>query len=263
MPRKLTDIDAQNLVERYVAGEGTKQLGAAFGVSGRVVSDYLRRAGVQARPRSHAIVAYQAGLGHEQRSEMVSESMRKRWANASPEQRAAMLEPAHAANRGRVRSQSDKVAMARGKSAVGGPDSIYEQMVGDWLTERGVEFRRQVQVEGWTADLAVGNILVEVTTGWARRKEWQPRFADFFDQGWHLYVIWHDTRIPLLPVVADDLIAWAKILKRDPPSRSQHRVIWRSRQIISCGGDDADYVAGVFRSSTPRGDWPLYHGAGH
>jgi len=263
VPRKLTDAQANDLIERYLAGESTKQLGPAFGVSSRVVSDYLRRAGVRARPRHQAVVDYQAGLTHEERSALTTRGMLKRWQNAGPEDRARMLDPMHEANTGRPQPLSMKVAAARTKSAKGGPDSKYERMVGEWLEDRGVEYLRQVQVQGWTADLAVGNTLVEVTTGWARKKEWEPRFADFFDTGWNLYVVWHDTREPLLPQVADDLIAWVKILERDPSARGQHRVVWRSRQVISCGGEDAHYVAGVLRSSRPRGHWPLYDSTGH
>lgn len=259
---KLSAADAAELVERYIAGEGTKELGSAFGISGRGVTDYLRRAGVQARSRSHGIVRHMAELTHEERSAMVTESMTERWRSATPEDRAAMLDPMHEANRGVPRPESMKIRSAQTKSAKAGPDSTYEVMVGKWLTERGVDFSRQVQVKGWTADLAVGNVLVEVTTGWARKKDWEPRFRDFFDAGWHLYVIWHDTRIPLLSSVTDDLIAWTQILEANPPATSQHRVAWRSRKVISTGSGDPDYVAGVLRSSRARGDWPFYGGSG-
>lgn len=258
----LTDAQVDELSRRYIAGEGTKELGTAFGISGRVVSDYLRRAGVAARPKSHGIVRHMAELTHEERSAMVTESMLGRWANVTPEGRAAMLDPMHEANRGVPRPESMKIRSAQTKSAKAGPDSAYEAQVGEWLTERGVDFRRQVQIKGWTADLAIGNVLIEVTTGWARKKDWEPRFRDFFDAGWHLYVIWHDTRIPLLSAVADDLIAWMQILESNPPASSQHRVAWRSRKVISTGSGDPDYVAGVLRSSRPRGDWPFYGRSG-
>lgn len=256
--RKLSAEQAKELVARYVAGEGTKQLGPAFGISSRGVSDYLRRAGVQARPSHHGIVKFTASQTHEERSAMTSTSMVKRWANATPEQRSAMLDPAHDASRGVPRSAETKHRIAKARDMRAGSDSAYEEQVAQWLDERGMPFIQQQSVGEYCADFAVGNVLVEVTTGWARKKEWGERFACFFDQGWHLYVIWHDTRIPLLPVVTDDLIAWVKILQSDPPARSEHRVIWRSRQIVSAGSDDADYVAGVLRSSTPRGHWPLY-----
>jgi len=262
MPPKLSPTDADNLVRRYVAGESTKQLGSAFGISSRVVSDYLRRAGVQARPRHHGVVKFMASQTHEERSAMTSTSMVKRWTTATPKQRSAMLDPAHDASRGPITPERRR-NIIRAKEWRSGSDSAYEDQVAQWLSERGMPFRQQVAIGPHCADFAVGPVAVEVTTGWARKKEWGERFACFFDQGWHLYVIWHDTRIPLLPVVADDLIAWVKVLESDPPERSEHRVIWRSRQIVSAGSDDANYVAGVLKSSTPRGHWPLYDGARH
>ena len=261
--RKLTDVQAEELAARYTAGETTKQLGAAYGCSGRAVTDYLRRAGVQARPSSHGIVRYAANLTPEERSAQVSANMYRRWANATPEQRAAMLDPAHAAARGVPRTLEFRERVARAREARSGADSAYESMVAQWLTERGADFRQQVAVGPYCADFAVGPVLVEVTTGWARKKEWGERFTRFFDEGWHLYVIWHDTRVPLLPAVADDLVTWAEILQRTPPPGRQHRVVWRSRQVVSCGSHHANYVAGVLRSSAPRGRWPLYDRPGH
>jgi very-short-patch-repair endonuclease len=270
VPRKLTPEQAAELVSRYVAGESTKQLGPAFGLSSRSVSDYLRRAGVRARPRHHAVVAYMAGLTAEEEAALAAGSSRRmlsRWQDATSEERARMLDPMHEANRGSVRSEETRRAIVLAKERSACADSVYEQMLGDWLTERGVKFRRQVAVGTYVADLAIGNVLVEVTTGWARKKDWKPRIACFLDAGWHLYVAWHDNAGegcgPFSPVVADDLIAWSEILQGDPSLRRQHRVIWRSREIFSTGSGDADYVADVFRASSPRGRWPLYDRAGH
>jgi hypothetical protein len=261
--RKLTEQQTSELVTRYLAGESTKQLGPAFGISSRVVSDYLRRAGVEARPRHQAVVDYMAGLTHEQRSAMVSASMRKRWQTATPEQRAQMLDPAHTATRGVPLTAEHRQRIVQAKERRSGSDSQYEEQVAQWLTERGVEFRQQVAIGDHCADFTVGPVAVEVTTGWARKKEWGPRFARYFDEGWHLYVIWHDTRVPLLPVVADDLVAWADLVQADPAAGSQHRVVWRSRKVLSSGGGDADYVASVLKSATPRGSWPLYDRSRH
>lgn len=261
--RKLTEAEVSEMIGRYVAGEDTKAVGAAFGISGRGVTDYLRRAGVQARPRSFGITTYRETSTHEQRSAIASASMYKRWANATPEQRAAMLDPAHDAVRGVPWTSERKVDVVQAKERRSGSDSPYEEQVAEWLRERGVTFRQQVAIGEYCADFTLGPVAVEFTTGWARKKNWHPRFASFFDAGWHLYVIWHDTREPLRSSVADDLVAWTEVLQRTPPERSQHRVIWRSRQILSTGGQDADYVAGVLKSSTPRGSWPLYPRARH
>lgn len=262
MPPKLSPIDADNLVRRYMAGEGTKEVGAAFGVSGRTVSEYLRRAGVQARPAHHAVVAYQANLSSEERSANATRAMLGRWASATGEQRAAMLDPAHAASRGAVRTAEQRRRMVEAKSLRGGSDSAYEEQVAQWLRERGAVFTQQVAIGEHCVDFTVGPVAVEFTTGWARKQQWDRRFSRLFDDGWHLYVIWHDTRDVLLPTVTDDLLAYVQILETNPPVDRQHRVIWRSRQILSAGGGDADYVAGVLKSSTPNGSWPLYNRAG-
>lgn len=251
MPRKLSDADSHDLVRRYVAGESTKQLGPAFGVSSRVVSDYLRRAGVKARPKHHGIVQHMAGLSHEQRSRIVSESMRRRWASASPEQRRQMIEPAHAASRGRTIPLEQKIRTARTREAKARPESEYEVQLAEWLTERDISFRQQAAVGPYNLDLAVGNVGIEVTTGWARKKGWNPKVRNLIDWGWHLYFVWHDTRVPLRSVIADDLVAWVQFLETSPPEGSQYRVVWRSDKILAGGRADADEIARVLKSATP------------
>lgn len=260
MALKLSPAEADDLVRRYVAGEGTEQLGAAFGISSRAVTDYLRRAGVKARPKHHGLQRGLDAMSPAELSAKRTAGMKRRWAEATPAERRAMVEPAHTAWRGSRQSDETKQRIIATKN---GSESAYEAQLAEWLTERGVSFRQQVPIGLHAADFTIGPVAVEVTTGWARKKDWRPRFARFFDDGWHLYVVWHDTRYPLLPAVTDDLVAWVQVLEATPPERSQHRVVWRSRQVLSCGGGDADYVAGVLKSSTPRGSWPLYNGSRH
>lgn len=261
--RALNDVQASELVARYIAGEGTQELGAAYGISSRIVTDYLRRAEIAARPKHHGIVNHMATLTPAERSAMTSKSMLDRWANATPEQRRAMVKPAHNAWRGQSHSVESLEAIADARASRGGSDSAYEEQVAQWLTDRGVEFTQQVAVGEFCADFAVGNTLVEVTTGWARKKQWDKRFTRFFDEGWDLYVIWHDTRVAMLPIVADDLIAWNERIESDPSGGSQHRVVWRSRKVLSTGRRDGDYVANILKSATPRGSWALYDSARH
>ena len=259
---RLTIAQADELVARYIAGESTKTLGPAYGLSTRVVSDYLRRAGVQARPRHHALQAAIAAMDPEVLAAKRTAAMKRRWAAATPEQRRQMTAAAHDAVRGVPVPMARREAIAASRERRSGSDSPYETLLAQWLTERGVPFTQQVAVGPYCADFAVGSALVEVTTGWARKKEWSDRFTRFFNEGWDLYVVWHDTRVPLLPVVADDLVAWVERLQRTPPEGCEHRVVWRSRQVLSAGRADGDYVAGVLKSATPRGHWPLYDGAG-
>lgn len=252
--RKLSAERTAELVSRYQAGESTKTLGPAFGMSSRVVSDYLRRSGIQARPKHVGIT----GLTAAQRSRAAGKALRTRWDNATDEDRAAWTRAAHDATRGVERPREVHERIAATKQRRGGSDSRYEAQVAAWLTERGVQFRQQVAVGPYVVDIAIGNVAVEITTGWARRKKWSPRLRELFDAGWHLYAVWHDTRDAMRPDLADDLVAWCKILESSPPASSQHRVIWRSRQILSAGGADADQVARIFKSARPLGHWPLY-----
>jgi len=253
MPRKLTDVQAHDLVRRYLAGETTKQLGPAFGVSSRVVSDYLKRAGVQARPSHSGIVAWQAARTPEERSAAVSEQMLKRWESATPEQRAAMLDPAHAATRGSIVPDERKERIALTRAERRQSDSVYEAQVAEWLRGRGVPFVQQRALGPYNIDIAIGNVAVEITTGWSRAKQWQPKLTKLFDSGWHLYVIWHDVRVPLNPVVADDLVSWLQVLQLAPAQGGQYRVIWSRTQDIATGSADSDDVAAVLRR--PPGRW--------
>lgn len=260
--RALTPEQADELVRRYLAGESTKQLGPAFGISSRTVSDYLRRAGVKARPKHHGVVDYMAKLTHEERSALARKGLKTRYASMTEEERKELVRAAHDAWRGSHHSDATKRKIAEHRARTIESESAYEAQIAEWLKERGVDFVQQKAVGPYNLDFAIGPVAVEFTTNWARKKKWRDRFAYLFDRGWHLYVIWHDTREALLPQVADDLVAWVKVLESDPPPVSQHRVIWRSRKILSCGCGDADYVASIFKSATPRGHWPLYKRAG-
>lgn len=262
MPQKLSDDEANDLVRRYVAGESTKQLGPAFGVSSRVVSDYLRRAGVAARPKHCGIVRYMAEMSPEDRSAMCSANSRRVWANATEEQRRHAVQAAHDTWRGSHHSEEACCKIATRKAARAQSDSGFEAQFADWLKERGVAFTQQLAIGRYNVDFAVGNVAVEIMTNWTRRKEWRVKLAYLFDHGWNFYAVWHESGNGFLPAFADDLITWAKILESTPASGSQHRVVWCARKVLSTGSGDADYVAAVFKSQTPLGDWPLYHGAG-
>lgn len=263
MPRKLTDADAENFIRRYQAGKSLRELSTIFGVSNRSLSDYLKRAGIQARPKHVGIMAWAADEDPQLKSARISASMTKRWAAANAEQRQNMLNPAHAATRGVPVPTERKRKAALTREQRSGTDSRYEDQVSQWLVELGVEFRNQVAIGEYCADITLGNTAVEITTGWARKKNWSPRFTRFFDSDWNLYVIWHDTRYAMRRTVAEDLVAWHQSIESTPPSGGQHRVIWRSRQILSCGRNNAEYVAGVMRSSTPHGYWPIHHSPGN
>lgn len=251
MARKLSDAQADDLVRRYQAGETMVELAPIFGISTRVITDYLRRAGVESRPRHHGVVSYMASLSHEERSALTSRAMRKRWANASESDRQRMLKPAHDAVRGKPRPEEvlERIAATRAKKAESG--SAYESQVANWLKERGIQFRQQAAIGRYNVDFAIGNVAVEITTGWARKKDWYRRTAYLFDHGWSLYFIWHDTRVPLLPAVTDDLVSWLKVLESSPSIGCQYRVIWRSTKVLASGGANVDEVAAILKSATP------------
>lgn len=265
MPPKLSALDADDLVRRYLVGESTKQLGPAFGISSRVVSDYLRRAGVPARTHKEAaqIVAEQ---GRNFTPEMRSASsirLRQKWDNATEEERRQMVNPAHDAVRGTHPTEETRCKIAATNARFARSHSPYEVQFAEWLRERHVPFAQQAAIGRYNVDFAVGNVAVELTTGWAHKKQWSVKLAYLFDHGWHFYAVWHDARGTFLPTVADDLVAWMKLLETTPAMRSQHRVVWCSRQVLSTGSADAEDVAAVFKSKTPLGDWPLYDSPGN
>lgn len=269
--RKLTDGQIAELVQRYEAGASTPELGPVFGISAASAYAYLIRADAKMRSRHDVLQLALDAMDPEVLYQRRSEAARRSWQSYSPEKRASIVSPANAAARGSARTLEQKIRAAQAREARGGPDSEYEARVAGWLTERDVPFIHQKAVGPYNLDFAVGNVGIEVTTGWARKKEWRERFAYLFDQGWHLYVIWHDNTslkggrvlCELLPCVADDFVAWKQILEVSPSLRCQHRVIRRSRQISSTGSGNADYVASIFKTSRPFGRWALYEGPGN
>jgi very-short-patch-repair endonuclease len=269
--RKLSAGQVEELIQRYQSGESCAQIAERFGISAAPVGRYLHRAGIQARPRWHGLQAGLDAADPEILRAKRAANARTRWENASPEQRAAIVGPANEAARGCTRSVETKTRIAATRARLRTSDSPYEAQVAEWLRERGVAFTQQFPAGPYNLDFAVGNIALEFTTGWARKKKWGDRTAYLFDRGWHLYVIWHDNAdvnrsggtCDLLPAVADDFVAWMKILEASPSLRCQHRVIWRSSQVFSAGSGDADYIAGIFKANAPLGSWPLYGGTGN
>jgi very-short-patch-repair endonuclease len=201
-------------------------------------------------------------LPAEDRRVMTSANSRKAWSRMTPEQRRKQVAAAHKAWRGSHHTEESlrKAAENRARHAKSG--SAYEAQLVEWLRGRDISFAQQTAIGRYNVDFTIGDVVVEITSGWTCKNEWRTKLAYLFDEGWHLYVARFRANEPLLPVIADDLIAWMKILEASPSKGSQHRVIWRSRQVLSTGSGDADRVAAVLKSNAPLGVWPLYDRSG-
>jgi very-short-patch-repair endonuclease len=263
----LSKEQSETLTNRYEKGETTSQLGIAYGVSGRVVCDYLKRAGVRARPVSCGFAAWRKNSTFEERSEKSKNGSVVTYKNSTKEFRDNLTKAAHIAWTGCHHTETSKIngAISRAKKAESG--SVNELVVAKQLTDCGIEFKHQTAIGPYNVDFTVKrtvnghvleDIVIEVTSGWARKavhtQNWRKRFAQIIDAGFHLYIIWLDTRTGKPPVdinFTEDFISWLNILEHTPSLRRQYRVFWRSCKVIASGCADADEIAAVF-STYPK-----------
>ena len=120
-------LPADDIVREHFDNKlSVQKIAALYGVSRDVIVRTLQEAGHTQRGRGSA--------------------MRERMAAASPEQRLAWSEAAHAAVRGKPVPHSIRVSQAEGRSGKVG--SVYEQRVGDALRQCGL-----VPISGYAVDI--------------------------------------------------------------------------------------------------------------
>jgi Helix-turn-helix domain len=233
--RKASHIDANDLVQRYVAGESEKALAEAFGVSRQPIRRLLIESGVPIRGRSEAMYA--------------------RMANTSPEDRAKLSDAAHAAVRGVPKSAEFLLARAAGverRGASYGNVSAAEQILMKTLEAQGLKVTPQKAIGPYNVDLATGTVAVEVFGGgWHRTKSHGERLRYILDAGWDMIYIWVDGRhFPLAAGAAEYVIAHAEIRDRDPAAPRGYWVIRGGGQFVAKGSADGDDLPDIIPNSS-------------
>jgi hypothetical protein len=202
-------VDGDEIVRRYRDGESEKSLSESLGISRSAVRLRLLRSEVQPRGRS--------------------EAMFLRWSDLDDVGRTALVEAAHAAVRGLVRSDADLTARARTRAALTCFTSPWEVIVADLLAERGVPTNPQQAVDRYNIDLACWPVAVEVHRSGnypLHRPALQQRCMHLLDRGWRTLYVWIDPRHDVLTAAcADHTVTLVQLAQCDPTAFGEYRVI--------------------------------------
>jgi len=168
-----------------------------------------------------------------------SEAERAKWDRMTPEQRAAQTVAANEAARGRKHTWAErrKTALTRQRSGIG--IVPVETMLAKKLRRAGLDVTQQLAVGIYNVDVAIHEprVAVEIFGGhWhaygRHKRRFLKRTEYLLDQGWSVLIIWVDgRRYPFSKRGGDYVIAFADELRRNPPARSQYRVILGDGQI--------------------------------
>jgi very-short-patch-repair endonuclease/predicted HTH domain antitoxin len=221
------DIVADEVTQRYIAGESEYALAATYDCSRNVIRRLLRQQNVAMRGCSAAGVV--------------------RVGRMTPEERAAQAAAAHEAVRGRTCSFEERCRSAKGRERNPVPMSDHEAAFAAWLTERNVPYRREVAVGPYNVDFAVGSVAVEVLGGeWHASKAIHARRTPYIlGQGWALAFVWAVPNHPLTAQAAEEVVAYANLVSRNPTLLGQYRVIRGDGHTITIGRCDDGQFAGI------------------
>lgn len=206
-------IPTDEIVARYIAGETEQALAAAYGVTRGAIRVRLKKSGVYIRT--------------------ISDTMRVRWDNATPETAARMLNAAHDAARNRVVPDTERILRAQTRESRVAHASPVEHTLAAALRDAGYFVTQQKAVWKYNVDIALQppSIAVEVFGGgWHAKGRHLTRFHQrgkyILDAGWHMVIIWVDgLRYPLGVDGVNRVIAFAQEFSRDPAAPRQYRVI--------------------------------------
>lgn len=210
MARKRTDIDIDDLVRRYIAGESEQAIAASIGLGRPGVRRRLVEAGVTPRDRGAA--------------------MALRMANATPEERIALALAANAARRGAKASASEL-----SRKAVTAERTLQKIRNGEielagLLSTRGMFADLQVACGPYNIDLAFAPVAVEVhyaTSHPMRSAHQRERVVYLANRGWRTLYVWRNPQrdVGYSDIAVDRVIAHVKLAQSDPSAVREYRVI--------------------------------------
>jgi len=280
MARKWDYPDFDNVREMYAAGQNIRQLAAEYGIPYITFYDWVRRNGLRLRPQSEtvrlarahshaeiadaAVAMYRAGAselavarrlgvdrlvikrllsraGVQRRNG--SEANRLRFQRMTADERCQLAAAAHAATRGKPKSEDvlhrSAITKQRTLSKVGNGERLF---VG-WLQERGLAPVLQLAVGRYNLDIAIHPVAVEIhmtpqnPLALLRTRQRIKRLTEL---GWHVLYVWVSKRHFLSKAAADDAVAFRERAKRDPSPIGKYRVIRGSGKLVAEGCADLD-----------------------
>jgi len=207
----IPNIDAY--ISRYLAGESENALSRELGVAREVLRRRLIENGVTPRSRSRGMTA--------------------RWALATPEDKSAMLTNAHIASTGRKATVAERISQAITREKNLSNADISEHILSEFLAALEYTVTLQKAVGIYNLDIALNEFPLAVECfggGWHSSSRHLARFHErtkyLLDSGWHILIVWIDSRrYPLSVGCAQYIHSLIQELSSNPPVRCQYRVI--------------------------------------
>lgn len=221
------DIDVDEIVRCYGAGETERQIARDLGVSQNVINRRLKERGV---------------------SRSTSEASRLRYARMTEEARKPLTRAANEWSRGRPRSERHKISSALAAQRDLRKVGEGERELGVSLRERGLEPVPQLAVWKYNIDLAIAPVAVEVERcrgNPLRRTTHYQRTVDLLDMGWFVIIVQIAPGELTEAGAAEYVVSFLEVLESNPPAGTQYRVIRGSGEFVAAGGLNGDKLAPV------------------
>lgn len=237
--------DPDNLVQRYLSGEGVKPLAAEQGVSRTTLTKFLVSQGIAIRS--------------------ISEQQRINATRSTPSQRRIRAAAAHAARRRQRDTPETLLLRAQRNEQRQQGISPWETVVAEMFRERGLEFRQQTAVGPYNADFTSGSVAVEVFGGrWhfsgRHRARAQERFRYFLDRGWHVVILLITSELPLRTSSADYIITFCDTASSFPSSVRQYRMVGGDAEVLIRQSADDDQLTTEYPRRRARNSLGQYTG---
>jgi hypothetical protein len=278
---KASDVERNHAIELYLSGLSGDEVALRLGRGRRWVYNAIKAAGV-ARDLKTARRAFfgrggKSGCKTPRRDIPLADLLRRYAEGESANSLAARYGASHAAISARLKRHSaayrgiaeaaplrDKhqAAAVRAKSRVR-TIGFGEDMMVQWLRDRGEVPDPQCPCGTYNIDIAIAPVAVEIVLGTSspfQLPRLLARSKHIRDAGWWLcYVVLSQNHRTLVPAVADQIVAFAQFARANPSAPREHRVIRGCGELAARTGDDFDNLAlipasmsGPYHSSANR-----------
>lgn len=223
---QLPDVE---IASRYQAGESEKALAEAFGVNRFAIATSLRMTNTPRKTTEEWIA---------ERGNKIPLREREPVFNDHPEPHQQTWEQrCHAAQLWENRAAQGLYARA----------SQSETLLGKWLLDKMDGFIPQQAVGPYNVDFGANPVAVEVWGGaFHFSRDHTKRFRYLADQGWHLIIVYSDSkRSPITIGAADYIVAFLEQSCLDPTAPREYRVIWGNGEVFAAGSLNDDNIARV------------------
>lgn len=230
--RRRTDIAVDSLLADYDAGASVLALSRKYRLARSGVVRRIEESGRKVRSRSEANRLRMQALSFPERAELAkaANSARRKLGGG---QSVTYREPKYI-GAGDRRIAAEKASRTRYQTRSTAWET--EDVVIDALLSRGLEVDLQVPVGTYNVDIAVGAVAVEVHTSPGnpvRHSRLVRRSVNLIEAGWSICYVWITKAHPFIEAGADELVAHLEVLRLNPSSLGEQRVVRGSGDLAS------------------------------